>query len=67
MITNDATVQEKADALRKEAKYSLNMLFNIHNDVSSGLVERFVDCVIGAAMLEISALNTEAITMANKK
>jgi hypothetical protein len=47
------TIQDKADALRQEAKLSLNRLLKIPEGYSSGLVESFVDCIIRAVVLEI--------------
>lgn len=52
--------REEADKLRHEAKEALNALLKIPEGYSSGAVERFVDCVIGAAVLEIAAIQQDA-------
>lgn len=44
--------QEAADAQRHEAKVILRRQFGIAEGESNGTIERFVDCIIGAAMLE---------------
>ena len=52
--------QEEADKLRSEAKRHLNALLKIPEGYSSGITERFVDCLIGAAVLELAALQHDA-------
>ena len=44
--------QEAADALREEAKRRLCSAFGLPPEVSSEAVNRAVDCIIGAAILE---------------
>jgi len=43
----------EADKLRLEAIMSLNRLFKIPTGYSYGEVEKIVDCIIKAALLEI--------------
>jgi hypothetical protein len=57
------TTQEEADKLRAEAKVRLTQMFGIQEGYSSGAVERIVDCIIGAAILESAAI----IEAASKK
>lgn len=49
-------VQEEADKLRHEAKKRLNSLMKLPEGYSSGETERLVDCIIGAAVLEVVAI-----------
>lgn len=56
---NKARVE--ADNLREEAKRLLRYLMDIPEGYSNGMVERFVDCVIFSATLEVAALQSEAI------
>ena len=46
----------ESDKLRQEAKNLLLKLFNIPDGFSSGMVERVVDCIVGAAVLEVASL-----------
>ena len=45
--------KQEADNLRKEAKDILYKMLNLPDGFGSEKVDRFVDCVILAAMLEI--------------
>lgn len=56
--------QQEADKLRQEAKQILNRLLQIPEGFSSGSAERFVDCLIGAAVLELAAIQSEAVKRA---
>ena len=46
-------VKDEADAQRNEAKKMLNAAFGMPKDISSGSIDRSVDCIISAAMLEV--------------
>lgn len=46
----------EAEKLRQEAKNLLLKLFDIPDGYSSGMVERVVDCIVGAAVLEVASL-----------
>lgn len=50
----------EADKLRSEAKRLLMALFKVPEGYSDMSVERAVDCIIMAAMLEIAALQKES-------
>jgi len=51
------TPQEAADSQRAEAKELLNSLFPWGKEgTSSGAVDRIVDCIIGAALIESALL-----------
>lgn len=50
--------QEEANKLRHEAKKHLNSLMKVPEGYSSGTTERLVDCIIGAAVLEVVAIIT---------
>lgn len=52
-----------ADALRAEAKEHLNAMWHIHPPYTSKMAERFVDCVVLAAALEVIALQSEALSV----
>ena len=52
---------EEANKLRDEAKRHLNGLLGIPTGYSNGTSERLVDCLIGAALLEVSAIMKDAI------
>lgn len=43
--------EKQADELRAEAQQILNSSLKIPEGYSSGAAERFVDCVVGAAVL----------------
>jgi hypothetical protein len=48
-------LRNEADKLRQEAKDILFRLLKLPEGFSSSEVDRFVDCVVSAAMLEVSA------------
>lgn len=48
--------KQEADKLRSEASKLLCSMFKIPEGYSSGTVERIVDCIVGAAVLEVGAL-----------
>ena len=54
------TAKQEANKLRSEAKENLHRLFNIPQGFGSEQIDRAVDCIIGAAILEVSALVDEA-------
>lgn len=54
------TIQQNSEDMRHEAKTRLNRLMKIPEGYGSGEVERFVDCIIGAAILEMSYIYSEA-------
>lgn len=56
---------KQADLQRDEAKRLLRAMFGIRDGESNGTVERIVDCVIGAAMLEIAALQADSSVTPN--
>jgi len=58
--------QEQADIQRAEAKRLLNSAFGWGENIASEAVDRAVDCIIGAAILEISAIHQEAARNANR-
>ena len=45
--------KQEADKLRAEAKRLLSAMLGLPENIASEQVDRFVDCVISAAMLEI--------------
>ena len=53
-------LQEQADIQRAEAKRLLNSAFGWDENITSEAVNKAVDCIIGAAILEISAIHEEA-------
>jgi hypothetical protein len=53
--------KEQADKMRAEAKSILNTLLGIPNGYSSDTIDRLVDCIIGAAILEITSITTDAV------
>jgi hypothetical protein len=55
-----SVVQEQADIQRAEAKRLLTSLFGWGEGIGSEAIDRAVDCIIGAAILEISAIHEEA-------
>ena len=57
--------REEADKLRHEAKLHLNALLKIPEEYISVGVERFVDCVISAAALELTAIQCDAMKILN--
>ena len=57
--------QEQADIQRAEAKRLLNSAFGRGENITSEAVDRAVDCIIGAALWEMSAIRREATRNAN--
>lgn len=55
-----SSAQAKSDELRNEAKRILNSLLSIPEGYGNGQTDRLVDCVIGAAVLEVAAIQQEA-------
>lgn len=53
--------KEEADKLRNEAIRHLNSLLKIPDGFSCVDIDRFVDCTIGAAMLEVAAVQYDAL------
>jgi len=49
-------VEKLADEKRNKAKMAANILFNTPKGISSLLIEDFVDDIISASILEISAI-----------
>jgi hypothetical protein len=47
--------KEEADKLRQEAKDILYRMFKFPEGFSSLEVDRFVDCIVGCSILEISS------------
>lgn len=58
--------QEEADKLRHEAKRHLLQMFKIPEGYSSESVERIVDCIIGAAVLETTAIMAASMSEVRK-
>lgn len=57
---NKAKVE--ADKLREEAKEHLLQMFKIPEGYSSSVVERIVDCIVFAAVLEVASLQSRALS-----
>jgi hypothetical protein len=51
----DVSIGNEADKLRQEAKDLLCKLLKFPEGFSSSEVDRFIDCIVGTAILEISA------------
>jgi hypothetical protein len=49
-------VIKQADIQRAEAKRLLRGMFGIKEGESNGTIERIVDCIVGAALLESVAI-----------
>jgi len=54
------TAKEESERLKQEAKRKLLKILNIPDGYSSGLVDRFVDCIISATVLEVASIIQEA-------
>ena len=54
--------KKEADKLRQEAKDLLNNLFKLPKGFSDGRVDRIVDCIISAAVLEIADIHKQVVT-----
>ena len=50
-----------SEEMRQRAKDRFHALFNIPGGFSSGLIDEIVDCVIEAAVLEVAAMQQEAL------
>lgn len=57
-------IKKEADAKRHDAKWMANALFKIPEGSSSGAVEAMIDDIITCAILEITAIQKEAISSA---
>jgi hypothetical protein len=55
------SAQIEADKLREEAKSRLHAMLCIMGRNDRSAVERIVDCIIGATLLEGAALHSEAL------
>lgn len=55
-----STIQEQADRQRAEAKRLLNTMFGIGENIASVAIDRAVDCIISAALLEMAAIQEKA-------
>jgi len=54
------TTQEQSDKLRQEAKDILNKFFGMPENTSNQALDRIIDCIIGAAVLQVAATMEEA-------
>ena len=52
--------QKQAEIQRAEAKRLINKAFKVEENTESELLNRLIDCIIGAAILEITAIYQEA-------
>ena len=53
--------QERVEDLKTEAKRLLNSLLGFNSGIASLDAERFVDCIVSAAMLQTAILQTQAM------
>lgn len=53
--------QEEADKLRHEAKQIIKSVFNNPDGYTDEILERLIDCIISAAVLETVAIYNQAI------
>lgn len=53
--------KEQANIQRAEAKQLLNAAFGWGENISNQAVDRAIDCIISAALLEIAAIQEEAM------
>ncbi len=60
--------QEQADIQRAEAKRLLNLAFGYGENITSEAVDRAIDCIISAAMLEAVLVVNDGMqsSMANR-
>lgn len=61
-MTSFLVMKEQAALQKSEAMQLMRRMFGIREGESNGIVERIVDCIIGAAILETTIIMTEAIT-----
>lgn len=54
-------MQNEADKLRHEAKQIILRQFGVNEGHSNGTLERFVDAVIGCAIIETAILQAKAL------
>lgn len=66
MLDQKPEVEPQADQLRSEAKDLLNSLLNLPPGVTSNAADRFVDCVIGSAVLQVVALLVQSKSDQNR-
>ena len=59
--------RQVADQQRAEAKQLLNNILGLSPENSSNAVDRVVDCIISAAMLEVVLLQAEALNATPKE
>jgi hypothetical protein len=60
-------IKATAEAQREEAKKMLSSAVGLPANISSGTIDRAVDCIIGAAMLEITIIISEGMQEAKAK
>lgn len=56
----------EADKLRDEAKTLLQQAFKIPKNCASETVDRIIDCIIGAAVIESALLQGQALKTIKK-
>lgn len=56
-----STAQEQANIQRAEAKNLMLKHFGIRKDESNGEIERIVDCIISAALLEMVVTQEDTV------
>ena len=52
---------KESEELKNEAKKLLSAMFGITEQYTSGVVERIVDCIVGAAVLGVAVLETASL------
>jgi hypothetical protein len=52
---------QEAEDLKSEAKELLNKMFKFPFGYSSGAVEKIVDCIVSAAVLEVAEIQKQTI------
>ncbi len=55
-----SVAQEQADIQRAEAKRLLTSVFGWGEGISSATIDQAVDCIIAAAILELTAIHQQA-------
>ena len=58
--TEVSKAKQAADVLRQEAKQLIRRLVGFPEGGSNDPVDRIVDCIVGAAVLEVAAIQEQA-------
>lgn len=54
-------INQEIEKLKSEASMHLHSLFRIPSDCHSSAIDRVVECIVSAAILQVAALNQQMV------